>query len=332
MKNQNALAIIILNWNGISDTLDCISSVKKNSFKDFQIIVADNGSADNSIDIIKTEYPEVTIIDNKKNLGFAEGNNRAIDYAINNSFKFIFLLNNDTTIDQHCLRSLMLSYASLPTDSILGCKICYSTDKEKIWHFGSKWNKKKLKLEKLATNEPANDHMKIQEVDQIVGCAMWISVNTVKTVGLLEKRYFLNYEETDWCFRAKRAGHNIYSIPNAIVYHKISASFKGSAHSNYFLSRNRLLWIQRNFPTHTRIRFYLTQDIPAFMKMTIKLPLRIIFLPPLYIFDQQSYNHNIDKILSCISSYVGIAHYHLKKFGNCPNYIIKLSLLRKKNR
>lgn len=330
MENKNSLAVIILNWNGLSDTLECIASILESDFINYQIIVADNGSTDNSIEIIGTTYPQVYIVDNKANLGFAEGNNRAIDYAISHQFEFIFLLNNDTTIEPDCLSNLMRSYISLPKDSILGCKICYSANKEIIWHFGSLWNKKKLALEKIATNQSSDNYNEIIEVDQIVGCAMFVSIDTLKTVGMLEKKYFLNYEETDWCFRAKRNGHNIYSIPNAIVYHKISASFKGSSHASYFLSRNRLLWIKNNFDLKTRIRFYITKEIPTFIKMSIKLPIRIVSLPLLYVFNKKSYQHNIDRIFDSIASQIGILHYHLKKFGNCPQYIITLSTLRKK--
>jgi len=326
----NNVAVIILNWNGVRDTLECIESIRKNDYQNFTIIVADNGSSDNSIIAIEHQYPGIVIIDNKKNLGFAEGNNQAIRFALNNNFRNILLLNNDTIIDKNCLRELAVAQEKLPLNSILGCKICYYDQKKTIWHFGSKWNTKKLKLEKIAVNSSADLYNDVLEVDQIVGCAMWISADTMKQTGLLEKKYFLNYEETDWCFRAKKNGFQIYSIPSALVYHKISASFKGTTHSSYFLSRNRLFWIKRNFPLPLRIKFYLKKEIPAYLKMIIKFPLRVLFLPILYFTYQKSYQHNLDRIFECIAINIGITHYFMNRFGNCPSYIIKLAELRKK--
>jgi len=104
------IAIILLNWNGKSDTLECLASLESLDYSCYEIILADNGSSDGSLEEISITYPHVTLIDNKTNLGFAEGNNRAITYALTKGFDAIFLLNNDTVVDPHILQALKYNF------------------------------------------------------------------------------------------------------------------------------------------------------------------------------------------------------------------------------
>src|SRR3989344_3223200 len=104
--NQLALAVVILNWNGKDNTLECLGSIFKHSDQEPHVIVVDNASSDDSISVIGSAYPQVNIIKNSRNLGFAGGNNRGIEWVLNHGFSQVALLNNDTTIAPDTFKSL----------------------------------------------------------------------------------------------------------------------------------------------------------------------------------------------------------------------------------
>lgn len=265
------VAIIVLNWNGLNDTLECVESLKRSTYTNYEIIVTDNGSTDKSLEILKQRHSDLKYIDNKANLGYAEGNNRAIQYALSKGFDHLFILNNDTTISSNCIEELANAAKYLPTGSVLGCQVRYYDRPDIIWDFGSYWDEKKLKLKEIGRNQSPEEWSRIEPVDKIIGCAMYIPAETIRKVGFFDERFFLNYEETDWCFRAKHAGINIYSIPKALVFHKISASFTSTVQGAYYLSRNRLLWIEKNFPIRIRVRIYLKHEIQRLAKTLFNL-------------------------------------------------------------
>ncbi len=321
------VAVIVLNWNGLSDTLECLASFKKSSkisTGNFQLIVADNGSEDGSLAEIARQYPEVKVIDNRANLGFAEGNNRAMRYALDQGFGFILLVNNDTVVSQDYVARLLAAYQQLPEGSLLGSQIRYYAEPEKIWHFGARWDSEKNELVKLAQNELSSGWRQVLEVDQIVGCAMFFPRRTLLAVGLFEPKFFLNFEETDWCFRARAAGYRIYSIPDAVLWHKVSRSFSSPFHNTYFCSRNRLLWLRRNFDKETRRQIYCKQDLPRLGRYAVRLTGRLILLPVLKLLAPRAYARNLDKIRHYIAHGLGLFDALRGRFGNCPGYIRKI--------
>ena len=129
--------VVIVNWNGRDDTIECIKSVKNISYPNFEIILVDNGSKDNSIDSIKEIFKDINYIENKKNLGFAEGNNIGIRLALNNDAEYIWLLNNDTIVHQDALSAMVDVGERIPESGILGSKIYYYDKPDFIWFAGA---------------------------------------------------------------------------------------------------------------------------------------------------------------------------------------------------
>lgn len=309
-----SVAIVILNWNGKDNTCECLESVQKLEYSNYQAIVADNGSEDDSVLIITKKFPDVHIIKNGANLGYAEGNNRAITYAVDSGFDYILLLNNDAVVAPQLLKNFIEVSESHPNAGVFGGKIYYLSEPLKIWFAGGKIDADSL----LTTHEgfgKIDDGISWEEVrpiDYACGCALLVRSDVIKKIGTLESKFFLMWEEADFCCRAIRAGFECLFVPKALVWHKISASFKGGDEGylqNYFMVRNRLLWIERNIPISERCIFYIKILLP-----NIGRYLRGYFSP------KSDSNRRIQSQVSLVA----VMNYIFRKFGNCPDWIRSL--------
>jgi hypothetical protein len=237
--------IIILNWNGCDDTIECIESLKKVDYPNFTVLVVDNASSDNSIDVIPRKYRDVAFIEVKKNLGFAGGNNIGIKYALDHGAEYILLLNNDTTVEPNFLTEMVKVAQSDTKIGIVGSKIYFYSEPARIWFAGGKLNWLRTKgmhpdYLKIDNKERPAEHPK--KVDYITGCCLLIKKDVVKKIGLMSEDYFLYYEDVDWCLRARKAGWRIIFAPAAIIYHKQSQSTRERSFPYiYYHSRNGLI-------------------------------------------------------------------------------------------
>ena len=240
--------IVILNWNGKKDTLDCLASLKKQTFKNFETIVVDNGSSDDSCTEIKKRFPDVTLIPTGKNLGFAGGNNVGISHALTQECDAIFLLNNDTEIDSKCVEEFVKQSKQMP-NAILGGCLTQFYDRTKYDHIGGMWNDETANFDLIGAGETICDdkYQKPRHFDFVCGASMFIPRRIWEEVGLLEPKFFLIWEESDYCAHALKQQYEVYYCPKAIIYHKVSASFVGGKpHTHYFWWRNRLFYMKRN--------------------------------------------------------------------------------------
>lgn len=251
------IAIIILNWNGAADTVECLHSIEKTADPGCMIYVVDNGSTDGSADKIRGLFPAVRVIETGKNLGFAEGNNVGIREALKDQADYIFLLNNDTIIDT-CLFSSCMAAAAKYTDAgVFGAKVYYYAQPDKIWFAGGVWDNRVNGFLHVG-KDMADTYHEIREIDYATGCALMFRREVAEKIGLLDADFFLTYEETDWCYRARRAGFKVLFVPQAKVWHKVSVSFGGDASPlyAYYDSRNRLLWAKKNLSFARRLPVY----------------------------------------------------------------------------
>ena len=191
--------LIILNWNGMKDTLECLESVRAIDYPNCKIVVVDNGSHDNSCAEIEKQFHDVILIRNGENLGFAEGNNVGIRYALEHNADYIFLLNNDTIVDDQIIKELMSASRKFDDKGIFGAQIFYYSEKQKVWYAGVKWVSSDSVFYHL---EDRLNQDVIKETDYACGCALFLSAKIIEKIGLLDRRYFLTFEEADWCYRA----------------------------------------------------------------------------------------------------------------------------------
>ncbi|TNE98596.1 MAG: glycosyltransferase family 2 protein, partial [Deltaproteobacteria bacterium] len=206
------VAVTILNWNGFEDTLECIESLEKSTFDDFKIFVIDNGSTDDSLEKLRALGDRIYLIENEKNDGFAGGANKIVKLAVRAGAEFIFLLNNDTTVDPECLSKLLEAHTRLgEVDLVLAPRMYYYDSPEEIWHDGHLWELLKGEMVPIQ-NYPIWKKDGFNKVDHIIGAGLFFSAEIYKEYGLFDARFFLNYEETDWEFRIRRQGVKLYTI------------------------------------------------------------------------------------------------------------------------
>lgn len=323
MKKQDGrICIILLNWNGKKDTLECLASLEKIKYKRFQTIVVDNGSTDGSVEVLRNIYPEIVILETKENLGFAGGNNVGIQWAMGKKFEWIFLLNNDTTVKEDLLDAL-IEASQQKNAKILGAKIYRYYDPETIDHLGGFWNPKIAEFESPAQGkkETNGDFHEMQEVDYVSGCALLLHREVIEKIDLLEPNFFLYWEETDYCFRARKAGFPVWTAPKAHVYHKVSTSFTGGkAHMHYFWWRSRLLWMKRNCTKKEKHKLYRKVILPELFKTLRHLCLKSLQYALIRSLGRKSESHK-EKIRRYRAGLSGALHYLQNRFGNCPSWI-----------
>lgn len=244
-----SVCVVVLNWNGTEDTLECLRSVERLQYPNFSVLVMDNGSSRESLDALRAGLGTATLLENGANLGFALGNNRGIEWALDRGAEYVFLLNNDTVVDSACLGTLVEVAESDPAVGIVGAVNFYLSRPDVIWYSGGivDWRSGTLwdpTSEK--TLAQLNGIPSIREVDDVAGSSLLIRASVVREIGLMDPRYFMYYEETEWCVRAKRRGYHVVASLDAKIWHKVSGSAGPLA--RYFMIRNRGLFMLRNCP------------------------------------------------------------------------------------
>src|SRR3984957_717231 len=180
------IAIIVLNWNGKQDTLTCLASLAELYYSPVEVIVVDNGSTDGSVETIRMQFPHYTLLENGENLGFAEGNNVGIRFALEHSADMIMLLNNDTVVAPDLLDHFVLQFASSPETGILGATICLFDQREILDHLGGMWNHKTATFTFVGKNQPAEKWQEPQELDYVCGAGLIMRREVIETIGLLD--------------------------------------------------------------------------------------------------------------------------------------------------
>lgn len=257
------VSLIILNWDGLEDTIECLECLKKITYSNYEVIVVDNGSRGNDAQVLKERFGNyIHLIENDRNYGFAEGANIGMRYALNNSAPdYILLLNNDTVVDPKFLAEMVEVAQADPAIGIAGAKIYYYDDPERlqfVWGkinlwTGQPFQKPKIIAEKIQNIEfDRGQYDRIEEVETgwVAGCCFLIKRQTLQKIGLLDKDYALYWEEPDYCLRAQKAGYRIIYVPQAKVWHKGGASTKKATEtSRYHSVRSRFHFMKKHAST-----------------------------------------------------------------------------------
>lgn len=269
---EKKVYIIVLNWNGKEDTLDCLRSLRTTAYGNYQVVLVDNGSEDDSVAAVRKDFPEAEIVETGKNLGFAGGNNVGIEYAMQQGADYVFLINNDTTVHSAYLTELVAVAESDDKIGAVGSKIYYHSEPERIWFAGGKINWLRNKGEHIGLDEIDKGQFdEIREVGYLTGCALLVKREVVEKIGVLEDDYFLYYEDVDYSLRIQNAGYKTIYAPKSMIYHKVSRSTKpGSSSYVYYHVRNGLVNARRNGSLAVKVAIY-SFVLCLFFKQIVKI-------------------------------------------------------------
>lgn len=256
MERLPLVYVILVNYNGLADTLECLESLYKSSYVRFKAVVVDNGSSQDPSPILWQNYPQAAVIKAEENRGFAAGCNIGIRYALTHGADYVLLLNNDTIIDYRAIEKLVMAMESHYEVGIMGGKIYYYNDPSRIWYAGGKISFPSarcihFKYGKVDTGGEAEE---IIYTDFVTGCMMMVRASLFHSIGTLNEAYFYGVEDMEFCWNAKRAGYKLAYVPSAKLFHKIGGSRTGVTAwyvANLFYSRgifmrhvlgNELVW------------------------------------------------------------------------------------------
>ena len=242
------LYAVVLNWNAPADTIECLASLRLAlAAVDgvTRIIVVDNGSSDSSVAQLRQQMPALfdELAPLNRNLGFAGGVNVGIQLAMARGAGSVLLLNNDTTVDQQMVVRLLDTLVKHPETGLAGPVIYYADAPERIWRAAdneSAWLPIPRRMADSALAVAANSLV----VDYITGCCMLVRAATIAEIGLFDERFFMYFEDADYCRRARICGYSVRCVPAARMWHKVS------------LSANRIRPTTRYAASWGRVQFY----------------------------------------------------------------------------
>lgn len=290
------VSIILLNWNGWEDTIECLESLYHINYNNYNVILVDNHSLDNSIKNIEKylkgdmpvrsefyeyntsnkpiklvkdgEIPDtgsenLILIENSENLGFAGGNNVGIEYALDKlDPDYVLLLNNDTVVDKNFLKELVNLAESNPEIGFVGAKTLFYDRESTIQEAGGgEVDYHHAKVEEIGFNEVNDGSLDSYiEPDYIGGACILVKSEVIKKIGALDPNYFMYWEDVDWCTTGIENGYRSAYQYTAVVWHKYGASSENTF-KMYYLNRNRLYFMKKHTKGIKYLKF-LTYFIP----------------------------------------------------------------------
>jgi GT2 family glycosyltransferase len=326
VNNAPRVTIVVLNWNGRDDTLDCLGSLVSLEYPNHETIVVDNGSHDGSVAAVKDRFPQLEVVETGKNLGYAEGNNVGIRIALERGADYVLLLNNDTIVDSRMLEVLIAAAEQCPEGGFFGPTILRHGEGARIWSAGVRWHEAEMEFRHVEEDATGlADARGVAVTDYVCGCALLVRTSVLRRIGLLDPSFFLTFEESDLCYRGRRVGIASYIAPRARIWHKISASFGGanSPLMDYFLVRNRLLWGERHLDRKRLKRLYKStwwdvyRELIGNNRSKTGNDLRKVKNSALHV--AAAWKNPRTKAIVW-----GVAHYVIRRFGPAPRHVCSL--------
>jgi GT2 family glycosyltransferase len=252
MNEQPSVAIIILNWNGFNDTVECLTSLRQIRYQNHKIILLDNGSENNEGNRLKDLFPEIQLVLNKTNRGFAGGNNDAINFAMKNDFKYIVCLNNDCLVEQNWLTNLIEGIGAARAD-FASSRIMFYPQTELIYSDGDIVlpDGSGLSINHLKSQQATRE---VTDIYRPCAAASIYSVESLQDVKINENQFFdelylAYFEDMDLGIRLNAKSYRGACIPDAVVYHKGSRTSGNRSFFQVFqLEKNRILNELLNYP------------------------------------------------------------------------------------
>lgn len=297
------VAVIVVNWNGWRDTVRAHRSLQDSTYRNWLLVVVDNASQDDSLEQLSRLSDRVRVVASETNLGFAGGCNLGLAAAREARARYVFLLNCDAWAAPQTLQALVGASRRLEDAAVLG-GLVRDAEGEGLQFFGSRtsaeWGRP---IWFRAPEDLACLAGELVESDFIFGAALFAPLRLFDQVGEFDERYFLNFEETDWCYRARALGLRCFVVAAALVRHRGGASLgpEEGPMQTYFLRRNQLLFSERHGTVPQRARV---------LKGTVRYLLWRVWR------NLRGRDWRLDE--STRALLLAVRDYALRRFGDCP--------------
>jgi GT2 family glycosyltransferase len=235
------VSVIIPHLNRREDLRRCLQSLQTQTFP-HEVLVVDNGSRDGSVEMLAAEFPSIQVQRCGRNLGFAEAINLGMELGLEQGADFFLLLNNDAVLDSQLLQSLVSFARQGGNRGLVAPNIYYLEEPQKLWSAGGRINLTRGCCQQLTEEKKVPN-----KVDYASGCVLLAKADLVRDIGFLDGRFFMYYEEVDWCLRARAAGFEVWHLPQAKAWHAVSSTLgENSAALQYYMARNHLLLLKKH--------------------------------------------------------------------------------------
>jgi hypothetical protein len=242
-----SVVIIILTYNSAPHIRECFASLAGLDYPNFEIVVVDNASTDETVSLARTSVPAPTVLVNDTNLGFAAGNNVGLRYALSTKADYALILNDDVLVARDVLRALVNVAQAEPQSALLGPQVYHHAAPTVIQSAGggrtSDW-------QFFHRGQNQVDYGQFTQVDRVVwltGCAMLARCAALPQIGLFDPDYFMYWEDVDWCLRARAKGYEVLFVPAAKVWHKgVQIDYQPNPQVVYYSVRNEFLLFRKH--------------------------------------------------------------------------------------
>jgi len=253
------VSIIVLNYNGLVDTVECLESLKAITYPDYDIVLVDNHSNGDDVKMLRGLYKDIHIVECEINRGFGGGNNRGMQYALRKlNPDYLLLLNNDTIVAPDFVEGLINAFRYFPAVGASVAKICHYDKRDKIEAAGCHIDMWRGQCYRLGWMRKDNGGGKLKEVNSAAINAFMISREAVLDVGFFDEKYFIYMDDADYCTRLINWGYKIIYTPRSKIWHKVGATTRRvTGLPYYYLARNNFRFM-RQHATKAQYRFFLT--------------------------------------------------------------------------
>lgn len=239
---MSEVAVVICTYNKCEYVMNCIESVFKSNYKDFDLIVVDNASTDGTVEAIKKGYgDELTLLVNETNTGGSGGFHRGMVFAMEKKYKYVHLLDNDVVIDPDAIGNLYEFMGAHPGAGVCGSLVLYMDFPEKIQDYGAVINVGNLGVRPLYEGENAKGPLpEYVECDYVAACSAMYRCAALEEAGPIEEDYFIYWDDISLCWKLKLEGYPTYACAASRVWHKVGKLGRNSSFRIYYFTRNKI--------------------------------------------------------------------------------------------
>jgi GT2 family glycosyltransferase len=308
LTSRAKIAVVVVNWNGWRDTLAAYESLKHSTHQNWEAIVIENGSTDESLAKLRGDRDRFLLMESRANLGFAGACNLGVAEARTRGADYIYLLNNDAVVMPDTLERLLSTSMSLEDQAVLG-SVIRREPSGSLQFWGSTRNERWGGPEMFAGSEEEFSRApSLIDSDFVVGASLFAPVAVFARVGTLDDRFFLLFEEADWCYRARDLGYRCAVIKDVEIRHQDGASIGSMASPMrmYFVKRNRLLFCEKNCSRGLFVLVLARQIVGSLLRAMI-------------------HRGNNSLAMQSRVNLLATWHYVIRRFGDCPPIIRQMT-------